>query len=381
MPCELVSQEDEKGLMHSKISAIVLPLVLVALLSLLITGCGISLSGTEQATDVFRIRETELELFVQQTLIAQQQTAKVPNNTIQDLQSTMDAQAAQATQLAGQMMTLQPVDISGSPTVPPAEQSVVATELPLTSAPVDSAEFKEWKKSANILLYEDMAARLDTKTFIKDTLTRMGLPFKFDGNAKGWLQTDLDNGAPEEKPWDLVIIATEDKTTPENKVFDYALSALERGSSVILENWYIDRTYRSSAMRLLEKCGVEYDGNLFKIPPNRRVMFPMDTTHPILNSPNVGLNFSKTSNYWWDSSGKVSYDMGDLVRLAPNSSAKPVLGTVASNPSGHATLVTCIDGRLTLLTFSSHILMYEVMQPLWENMIDNALQTRYQTMK
>ena len=66
-------------------------------------------------------------------------------------------------------------------------------------------------KTANILLYEDMTTRLDTIRYVKPVLDKMGLKYKDDGAAGGWLKDDVAKGPGEGKPWDLVIIAAEDK--------------------------------------------------------------------------------------------------------------------------------------------------------------------------
>ena len=66
-------------------------------------------------------------------------------------------------------------------------------------------------KTANILLYEDMTTRLDTIRYVKPALDKMGLKYKDDGAAGGWLRDDVAKGPGEGKPWDLVIIAAEDK--------------------------------------------------------------------------------------------------------------------------------------------------------------------------
>lgn len=123
--------------------------------------------------------------------------------------------------------------------------------------------------------------------------------------------------------------------------------------------------------------GVAYSLNWQKIPPAQMVMYPLDPSSPILNEPSSGISFTDVMSYWWDATGRVAYDVGDLMEVASGGDASLLLGTVASDRNSHGTLTSCMDGRLTLQTFSSHSLTYNSGTLLWENMIYNALRTRF----
>jgi hypothetical protein len=127
----------------------------------------------------------------------------------------------------------------------------------------------------------------------------------------------------------------------------------------------------------MDRCGVEYDGNWIKIPPSRAALFPIESNHPILNEPNSGLSYSKSSGYWWDPNGRKTYDVGDLLKLSPGSAASLLLGTMPGGDKSHAMLAVCFDDQFILQTFSSHMFTLEAMTPLWENYIYNALKTRF----
>ena len=105
-------------------------------------------------------------------------------------------------------------------------------------------------------------------------------------------------------------------------------------------------------------------------------MFPLAATHPILNNPNSGLSFTKTTSYWWDPSGQVEYDIGDRMKLTFNADALLLVGTSAEDRNRNGTVTNCINNRLILQTFSSHQLTYDTMQLVWENYIYNALKVR-----
>jgi hypothetical protein len=233
-------------------------------------------------------------------------------------------------------------------------------------------------QSAQILLYEDMVVRNTTNRYVKDTLVRMGLPFKDDGNAVGWLVDDLNNGPSSGGGWDLVILALEDKSSVQSGFFSYALQALDAGSAVIFETWFIDTTYSGGGREFMERCGLGYQGNRIKIAPANMGMFAMRFDHPLLSQPNANIPLSKTNGYWWDTSNQTSYDTGDLLNLTNGSQSQLVISTQPNNTSDHATLAVCEDGKLILQTFSSHTLIYDTMTLLWENYIYNALKVRFE---
>ena len=351
----------------------------------LFVGCSLLPVSEEQALKETQLRETELEVNVKQTLIAQQQRNQSVASTLQAQQITQASQNIRATPSPGSgnppkvVNTPEAFDPGRATDQALATQTEVQSQLVNTEtpAPFDEVAFLEWMKSANILLYEDMTARLDTVRYVKQTLDRMGLPYKNDGSAKGWFRDDLASGAPGGGPWDLVIIAAEDKDNFEGEFFQSAVEALEQGSSVILEVWYLDQTYATSASLLMGQCGVEFDGDWIRIPPSRSVLFPIEGDHPVLNEPNSGLVYSKSSGYWWDPDGRKSYDVGDLLKLAPGSSASLLLGTTPDSKNSHAALTACVDDRMILQTFSSHMFTFEAMTPLWENYIYNALKARF----
>ncbi len=345
-------------------------LVILGLLaSLALAGCGFAALSPEQATLQAQLRETELELNVRQTLQAQQASLPPPANPPPVLPATAVPTVAI---IAPEATPTQPPPPPAEATAPP---ETVPPQAPATLGP---EEMQQRLKDANILLYEDMVGRLDTNRYVKDALEYMGLAYKDVGSAKGWLKEALDSGPGNGKPWDLVIIALEDKNLgAQGEFFEYALQAIERDANVILEVWYLDRTYTGSASTLLERCGVRYQADRKKIPPARMVMFAIDPDNPLLNAPNTGLSFTDTLGFWWDSVNKTTYDTGDLVEPIPGKNAIPILGVNPDSQTSHVTLTECMDGRLILQTFSSHTLTYNADGPLWENMIYNALRNHF----
>ncbi len=330
-------------------------------------------------------QETLVQIQVQQTLLAQEQKGSL-ESTIMVQQATLEAQSEQATQLA-----IPPIGTATVDQAPFIEQTVQAGQLtqqallPLppapeitaTSEPVESVDFETWMKTANILLYEDMVTLPETNRYVKDTLKWMGLPFKDDGNAQGWLKSDILSGAPNGDPWDLVIIAAEAKSAVSGEFFEYISDVFDQGASLILELWYLDQIAAGSASTLLYQCGVEFESDWSKVPPSRMVMFTLDPSHPVMREPNSALSFTKVTSFWWDETMEITYDIGDKIRLIPGGGASLLVGTIATEKNTHGTVAVCLDDRMILQTFSSHQLSYDAMQPVWENYIYQMLKSRF----
>jgi len=304
------------------------------------------------------------------------------------LQSTQFALSLGQTVVARQIQTITatsiPTSVGDTPTAeqvttPTYIQASTDTASPTPTARISATpdELIARMQSARILLYEDMVQNRDTQRFIRDTLERMGLPYKDVGDAKGSLKNELLSGNVNGAGWDLIIIAAESKPGISGEFFEYVKSALDQGASVILEIFYLDQVASGTASTILSQCGVEFQSDWRKVPPSRMVLSPLDLDHPILNAPNARLSFTNVTSYWWDPTGKVVYDIGDLMRKTPNSNASLILGTRATDKDSHATLMVCMDGRLILQTFSSHQFTFDVMSPLWENYIFNALRSRF----
>jgi len=340
----------------------------------LFAGCDAAAGGSGNSAKQTELRETELEINVVQTLRAQgtesgQITTGAPQKT-----STKQPPAQQHTNTPNLAATQ-----SAEASIFSAEETKVALEeLAQTSEGLSPEELQAKMKNANILLYEDMVGNLDTNRYVKDTLEKMELPYKDDGNAEGWFKSDLTGGASNGDPWDLVILANEAKASISGEFFEYLNDAIDAGSSVILELWYLDKSYSGTAGRILSRCGIAFQANWYDIPPSRMIMFPLDSSHPILQEPNAGLGFTDSTSYWWDETGVNDYDIGDLVKLTLGGDAQLLLGTKATEKNSHGTLTVCMDGQLIIQTFSSHQLTFKTMQPLWENYIYNALKVRFE---
>jgi len=63
-------------------------------------------------------------------------------------------------------------------------------------------------------------------------------------------------GAPDNKPWDPVLIAAEERSGIQGEIFELLESVLARGSAVILETWYLDEIKEGAVKPILMRCGV-----------------------------------------------------------------------------------------------------------------------------
>ncbi|MBN1148036.1 MAG: hypothetical protein JXA78_12330 [Anaerolineales bacterium] len=362
-------------------------LCLTALLLIALLSCNFVSDEDES------LEQTQTALSIQQTVLAQGQGDQGVNATIQAQQATIDAQAAMAQQppaqppqqpAAGDLAaTQQAVDLAATQQALAAQQTAMAQqpaqppagETPAAPPAQPPAEdFEQTMKNAQILLFEDMVNDPSEYRYVKRTLDAMGLRYKDDGSAKGWLKSDMLGGSTGGGPWDLVILAAEWRESISGEFFDYLNGILDQGTSVIVEAWYLDDISEGKVAPILADCGVQ----LYEYYPktgtiNDLVVWPLPgmSSHPVLTTPNGGLTFTKARDKWmW------SFDLGDHTAYTGRGDAQILMGNDATDGNKDGVLTVCMNGQFTLMGFSSHSFPYQVMYPLWENMIYNALKVR-----
>jgi hypothetical protein len=359
-----------------EISRTILIISLIFILTLSLSGC--NFIAEEKDED---LEKTQDALELQQTIMAQQATIDAQNS-----QATSQSEQPvdfEATEAAVQQPS---VDIEATQLALAAQQTAAAqqqiqatqppppTQPPLQEPTVASQDFTEMMKSASILLYEDMVEIPAEYRYVKRTLDTMGLRYKDDGNAMGWLKSDLLGGSPAGGPWDLVIIAAEFREQVSGEYFDYLNDILNQGTSVIVEAWYLDQVSEGKVSTILTKCGVQvYPYFPATGSVNDVIVWPLPgmSSHPLLSQPNGGLRFTKARDTWlW------TFDLGDHTAYTGRGDAQILMGTDAQDGNKDGVLTVCMGGQFTLMTFSSHSFPYDIMYPLWENMIYNALKIR-----
>jgi hypothetical protein len=335
---------------------------------------------TVQPTVDPSLSQTQVAMGVQLTVMAQQLESNV-QATVQAQNATQAFTSAQATLLAQapQPTVPPPIDYVATQAVLEATQTAMAQPAatqpppePTQPAATEAPDLESFMKSASILLYEDIIYRPETTRYVKRTLDEMGLAYVDTGSAIGRFKSQLLTGGPGGKGWDLIIIASEAKAGASGEFYQYVSEALDKGSSVIYELWYLDEKMGVNGAALLSRCGVEFQKDWNMVPVEREVMYPVNDTHPIMHEPNDGLTFTKVTDFWAD-----DYDLGDLMRKSTvGGDATILIGTIGTESTNHGTLTVCVDDQLIMQTFSTHQLTYDVMRRVWENYIYNALKTR-----
>jgi len=334
---------------------------LLAIFLVVLGACNFIAPAKDKDSDK-NLEETRVALSVEQTVAAGKDTEA--QATIAAQQAIIQTQAALAT-----MQAQQP---------PPAQATAPGVPAPPVqpgNTPLAPGNFNEQMKNAQILLFEDAIANPALQRYVKETLDNMGLRYKDDGNAIGWLKNDLLSGSPTGKPWDLVILAIEARGNVSGEYFDYLEEVLNKGTPVIMEAWHLDAISKGKIAPILAKCGVQ----VYPYFPSRGdltdvVLYPYDAaqTHPIMNDPNRGLTFTKSLTTWL-----FTGDLGSLMAYTGQGNPVFLLGRDTKNQVKDGALVTCMNGQLILQTFSSHSFSYQRMGPLWENYITNALRVRF----
>ncbi len=364
--------------------------IILSLLLIISSGCSFSIdNGSSGSNDLaatqvsLNQQETQIAQKVndniQATLAAQQAAieAQVAQQQAADMAATQVALSVQATVAAAQpapaveappVVVAPPADVA-APAVPPVEPQPVAPVQP--EAPVDVSALM---KSANIMIYEDMVNDPGVYPYVKRTLDKMGLPYKNNGSAKGWLKNDMLIGAKGGVPWDLIVIAVEFRGGISGEYFDYVNDVLNKGTSVIIEAYHLDQVSQGTVSTILARCGISIKNYIGKTQTlTDMVVWPISgaSPHPILNEPNSGLSFTKAVFFW------PFTDLGDLMTLTGQGDGQLLLGRHADSRTTDGTLATCLNGQLTLMTMSSHSYSFQTIMPLWENMIYQALKYRF----
>ena len=335
------------------------------LIIFMMTSCSL-LTGDEEDEDLHR---TETALAREQTRVAEQASGGL-QATVDALQATVNAQSVQET-LNAQQATLssQAVQETKAAT-PPPEQPTSPPPAPATQAA--PADLEARIRNASVLLYESTSGGGDAARIAKFALQEMGITNVVDvGDAIGRLKSNMQSLGPTGTGWDLIFIDAEGKDTFSGEFFQYTMDQLNRGSSIVLTIWYLNYIYGGMASSVLDRCGVYISGDWNEIPVAAQIMYPLNTTHPIMTTPNSGLMFNQPTGIWGN------WDVGDLVSLSGTGDAQILYGTDPQNKTGNGLVTICINDQLVLQTFASHIFPWDNMKKLFQNYAYNLLKARF----
>jgi hypothetical protein len=237
----------------------------------------------------------------------------------------------------------------------------------VTPSPQAPTNIEDLILSSKVLLYEDIAGNPDVFRYVAAALQRLGFPdgsYVDTGDAQGRFLEQMSKGAPGGTPWDLIIIASEDRSGIQGTFFEVLEPILNTGkTAVILEAWHRDEIHQGTGKPILLKCGVDvvnWEGATMNV-------FALDPSSPLLNEV-VRVTDFHVLNYW-----EWYIDLGDLMYVTGSGDAKLVAGAEPGNTNQGGVLTECYDGRLVLQTMSSHNYDDDTMVSLWENYIHYTL--------
>jgi hypothetical protein len=366
-------------------------ILLIAFAFVLVIGLACNTPDTENAN------KTQIALNVKATHIAEQtQTAEALAAEAEreaqakaaeiDHQATSDAQATQmavdvqntvnaqqATQNAQVTDTPEPSNTPEPSETPKTETSSGGQSQPPPQPSTNTAEFEAWmRQEASVLLYEDMTGDFTVSRVIKLALDRMGIKQYVDvRDAIGNYKTQLLSAGPGGQGWDLIISGKERRSSVQGEFYVYLNDALNLGSSVIIEEWDMDGIASGTIAGILSRCGVQFFRDWIDEPLDEQLLFPIDGTNPIHHFPNEGISLTNPSGFW------LFFDLGDLMKLRPGSSAKALWGARSNVSDSYLTAVSCLDNQLIIQTYSSHSYGQDRIVLMWQNYIYNALKARY----
>ncbi|NSW53859.1 MAG: hypothetical protein HPY85_15265 [Anaerolineae bacterium] len=356
-----------------------------ALLFLILVSCNL-LDGIMGGSDGFSAdaqAATEIALVVEMTENALPQ----PQPFLTQTQQAMLGPSATATQPATATMeatqtprpgeTQTPVlAFTYTPTViytPTPSQTPVPTFTPTATKPFVTDDQKARIQNARVLVLEDVAGDPLLVPRIDTVLGNMGLTGENVVNthdATG-IFVELLNS---DQTWDLIIVATEQRTEARLDIWDALLEHVNRGGALIIEAWYLDEISGGSIKPLLDTCGVQVLKDWYRVEEDEAYNFVVydiaDNNHRLFHQPRK-VDMPLIPTFYWIG------DMGDLMEILPVSNSALVGGLHVRNTAQFGLLTECVEGRMILQTFSTHSYKKADTLALWENYITNALLSHF----
>jgi len=325
---------------------------LLFIMALLITGLLIGACAFLPTFGDSGLESTQIALAIQQTGMAIQQA------NAED--AAAPAEAVQPT------YTPYPTHTPEGMQAPPAE---VQPQMPVEeSAP--AASFDEWKKDAKILLYDAMTGRGDTPV-IQNAIDGLGLGRNTTivGDAVGDFISSMNSATQ----WDLIIVGSEYRSSVQGEIFDVIFDQIDRGSSFVLETWYLDQVHFGRVQPIMQRCGISFHRDWWReddLNLNEYLVYLLEPDHTLFSQPNAISMLIPYDTRWVD-------DVGDTVSINPGSGATLLAGTQSKVHDSYGLITECLDGRMIWQTFSTHDYKDQDMINLWQNYIYNTLEARY----
>jgi hypothetical protein len=288
------------------------------------------------------------------------------------LQATQIALNVQQTSMAIQQATAgagQPVPVfTVQPPPATATAQPVATEVVPTEIDMDALI-----KASNILIYEDIVGDPAYVPIVGNTVSGMnfsGGRVINTGDALG----DFRSQANSATRWDLMIVAGEDRNAFSGEMFEMMYDHIDNGGAVVIEIWYLNQVVNGKIAPILRECGVTLHRDWTRdwdFDPYKYSIYWLDTTHPLLSTPNVVEAPSYPYPVWFG-------DAGDLLEYGSGGDAVLVGGLYPNRKNDYGVLASCMGGRMVIQTFSSHDYKQDLIEALWENYITYTLTKHYE---
>ena len=332
--------------------------VLYLLLGSLLVSCGLLSAGGNDD-----LEGTRVAIAVQQTSLAMQQA---------------QLEESEPQQAEPQVEVLPTYTPYPTYTTQPTEAQVVieptATSEPgQVEEPAPATSFEDWLEDVEILLYDDMYG-LGESLVIENALDGLGLGDNTTNvrDAMGNFLSSMNSSTN----WDLIIVGAENRDNISGEYFDVISSEVDRGSSFILEVWYIDDINTGRIQPVFQRCGITFHRDwqrAWNSNLNDYLVYLLEPDDPLFSEPNAISMLIPYDVLW-------TGDVGDMLKINTGSDAVLLGGSQAREHSAYGLIAECMDGQMIWQTFSTHDYKTQDMINLWQNYIYNTLRARYENL-
>jgi hypothetical protein len=262
-----------------------------------------------------------------------------------------------------------PLLITQAPTTDPTKR--IATGLAQSTVTVE-VENKGKFSESRIVVLEDIKGNTKLLTRVDKALAGLGLTGPNVINyydATGDFYKAIKSG----KPWDLIIVAAENRTSYRLGIWDAVKAHADKNTAIIIENWYQNELIKSNIDPLFEKCGIRVEAKWTRhdgFDPLNYALLALEPEHPIFNTPNK-VRMPMPVNAFWKGT------VGDLLTTTQGSEAQILSGLRPSQPDRYGLVASCLDGRMIYQSFSTHDYPKDETIKLWQNYIVYTLNNHY----
>jgi hypothetical protein len=316
------------------------------------------------------LEQTSIALAVEQTSVSQDKAT----HQAQDAPTT--AQPPTQT-LPAPTTTTAPPAASPDPTAAPHTATL---DLPTPTATLEPSpvpiDIEAQIKSANVLVFEDMAGYYERKPLVRQAVSEMN----FSGgkvisvnDALGKFKEQLLNSMQ----WDLIVIAAEHRSAVQGEFWQYVYDQMNRGAALAIEVWYLDEHY-TDIQPIFRQCGIEYQKDWLRGPKYNMLdyaIFWLQPDHPFFQPPQEPVSLANPNYLYWVP--PLTQDGGDLIQIGSGGDAVLLAGTQANQKSQYGVLASCMQGTVIVQTYSTHDYKEGEVIALWKNYMRYTLTNHF----